>query len=252
MKIIISPAKALNIENEVLTDKYTECQFLNKAEELNAYLREMSAKELSELMKISDNLGQLNYERNLNWHLPFDLDTAKQAIFIFTGDVYKGLDINSIDPNKISAIQNKLRILSGLYGILRPLDLILPYRLEMGTKLKTKNAKNLYEFWGDLLVNTLNNEMQEDELLIDLASNEYSKSVPKTKLKGQLITPVFKELKGDKYKIVSIYAKRARGLMVRYIIENDIETIDGLKGFNLEGYAFSSSLSSDKELVFTR
>ncbi len=252
MKIIISPAKLLDFENKAITDKFTECRFLEKSSELNSYLREMSARELSQLMNISDNLGQLNYERNLEWNPPFNKENAKQAVYAFVGEVYRGLDVKTIDESEIDKLQNKLRILSGLYGILKPLDLIQPYRLEMGTSLKTKNAKNLYEFWGNLLVNSLNDEMEQDELLVNLASNEYSKVIPKKKLKAKVITPVFKELKGDKYKTIVVYTKKARGLMTRYIVLNNIETIEGLKGFNAEGYAFSERLSSEKELVFTR
>ncbi len=252
MKIIISPAKSLDFESKAPINTYTECQFLDKSNLLNEDLKKLSAKEISKLMKISDNLGQLNYERNQKWQTPFSLGNAKQAVYAFTGDVYKGLDATTIPSDKIDILQNKLRILSGLYGLLKPLDLILPYRLEMGTKFTTKNAKNLYEFWADTLVNALNEEMTSKDILVDLASNEYSKAIPKNKLKAKLITPIFKELKGDTYKVVAIYAKRARGLMTRYIIENNIETIDDLKGFNINDYAFSESLSSDNELVFTR
>lgn len=252
MKIIISPAKLLDFKNKAPINSYTECQFLDKSEELNEQLRKLSARELSKLMKISNDLGQLNYERNQDWQRQFSIENAKQAVYAFAGPVYKGIDAYSIKEDKILDLQNKLRILSGLYGILKPLDLILPYRLEMGTKLETKNANNLYEFWGDLLVDTLNKEMKSDEILVNLASNEYSKVIPKKKLKAKLVTIVFKELKGDKYKVIVIYTKKARGLMTRYIVENNIETIEGLKGFNMEGYAFSDSLSSKNELVFTR
>lgn len=252
MKIIISPAKSLDFDTKAPTSLHTQSEFLQQSEKLNKKLKTVSRKQLSELMKISDALASLNYERNHNWQLPFNLENAKQAVYAFTGDVYRGLDAVSISEEKIPALQDKLRILSGLYGVLKPLDLIQPYRLEMGTKLKVGNADNLYQFWSNDLVNALNNEMKADDLLVDLASNEYSKAVPKKQLKATLITPVFKELKGDVYKIVAIYAKKARGLMTRYIIENDIETLDGLKNFNVDNYRFDENLSTANELVFTR
>lgn len=252
MKIIISPAKSLNFEDKAPTNLYTQPQFLEQSEKLNKKLKTLSAKQLSELMKISDNLGKLNYERNQEWQHPFSLNNAKQAVFCFTGEVYRGLDITSLPEDKISVLQEKLRILSGLYGILKPLDLIQPYRLEMGTKLGVGKSDNLYQFWGDNLATSLNNEMKKDELFVNLASVEYSKAIPKKALKAPMITPVFKELKGDTYKVIAVYAKKARGLMVRYIIDNNVETIDDLKGFNVDGYGFSENSSTKKELVFTR
>ncbi|MBS9773558.1 MAG: peroxide stress protein YaaA [Tenacibaculum sp.] len=252
MKIIISPAKSLDFENNAPTTIHTQPFFLNKSLKINESLKILSAKELSQLMKISDNLGYLNYERNKKWNIPFSLKNAKQAIYSFTGDVYKGLDVNTLSEGKIPVLQEKLRILSGLYGILKPLDLIQPYRLEMGTKLKVGKFDNLYKFWADELANHLNNEMKEDELLVNLASLEYFKAVPKKALKMPIITPVFKELKGDTYKVVAIYAKKARGLMIRYIIDNNVETIEELKGFNTNGYGFSETLSTNDELVFVR
>lgn len=252
MKIIISPAKSLDFNTSAPISLHTQPRFLEQSEKLNKKLKTLSAKKLSELMKISDDLGRLNYQRNQNWQTPFSLKNAKQAVYTFTGEVYRGLDINSLSEEKIPALQEKLRILSGLYGVLKPLDLIQPYRLEMGTKLKIGNAENLYKFWGDDLAESLNSEMKDDELFINLASAEYFKAVVKKTLKTPIITPVFKELKGDAYKIVAVYAKKARGLMVRYILDNNVETIDDLKGFNTDGYGFTESLSSENELVFTR
>lgn len=252
MKIVISPAKSLDFETKAPTNLYTQPRFLEQSAKLNEELKTLSAKEISELMKISDALGWLNYERNQEWQLPFSLKNAKQAVYTFTGEVYRGLDVNSLQEEKIPVLQDKLRILSGLYGVLKPLDLIQAYRLEMGTKLKVGDADNLYKFWADDLATSLNEEMKDDELFINLASLEYFKAIPKKTLKVPVITPVFKELKNGEYKIIAVYAKKARGLMLRYIIDNDIETIEELKGFNIDGYGFSESLSTKNELVFTR
>lgn len=252
MKIIISPAKSLDFDTKAPTTLHTKPQFIEQSIKLNKKLKELSPKKISQLMKISDNLAKLNYERNQDWHPEFTLNNAKQSVFSFTGEVYRGLNINTISEDKIPVLQDKLRILSGLYGLLRPLDLIQAYRLEMGTKLKVGKAENLYQFWGNSLVDYLNKEMKDDELFINLASSEYFKALPVKALKVPMITPVFKELKGDKYKIVAVYAKKARGLMVRYIIDNDVDTLDGLKAFNVDNYGFSEELSSETELVFTR
>tara|TARA_R110002049_G_scaffold4842_9_gene34230 strand:- start:2480 stop:3238 length:759 start_codon:yes stop_codon:yes gene_type:complete len=252
MKIIISPAKSLDFESKVPTDIYTQPRFLKQSEKLSKKLKTISKKKLSELMKISDDLAALNYDRNQSWETPFTKENAKQAIYSFTGAVFQGIDVNSLSDDKVPVLQERLRILSGLYGLLKPLDLIQPYRLEMGTKLTVGKTENLYKFWGDELANSLNEELKDDELLINLASTEYFKALPKKALKVPMITPVFKDLKNGEYKIVMTYAKKARGLMVRYIIENDVTTIEGLKGFNVDKYRFSESLSSETELIFTR
>lgn len=252
MKIIISPAKSLDFENKATTDVYTQPSFLEQSEKLNKKLKTLSRKKLSELMKISDDLASLNYDRNQDWQPPFSLDNAKQAVFAFTGEVYRGIDANSISEDKIPVLQEKLRILSGLYGLLKPLDLIQPYRLEMGTKLKVGRKENLYKFWDTTLAESLNEELRDGELLINLASTEYFKALPKKALKVPMITPVFKDLKNGQYKTIMTFAKKARGLMVRYIIDNNVETLEGLKGFDVEGYGFSEEMSTETELVFTR
>jgi len=252
MKIIISPAKSLDFESKVPIHNFTQPQFLAQSEVLNKKLKSLSKKKLSELMSISDDLAGLNYQRNQEWSTPFSPDNAKQAIYAFTGEVFRGIDVNTMDEDKVPVLQDKLRILSGLYGILKPLDLIQPYRLEMGTKLKVGRKENLYKFWDTDLAEALNSELENDELLINLASTEYFKAVPKKALKVPMITPVFKELKNGQYKTIMTYAKKARGLMVRYIIENDVNSIEELKGFNTEGYGFSEEMSTEKELVFTR
>jgi hypothetical protein len=252
MKIVISPAKSLNFETPAPTKKFTNGIFLKEAEKLNAVLKKKTPKKISDLMHISPKLGELNWQRNQNWHLPFTFENAKQAIFAFNGDVYVGLDAYSIPVNKIDKLQQKLRILSGQYGLLKPLDLIQPYRLEMGTKLKVGRKDNLYQFWDKKITNALNLEMEKNELLVNLASNEYFKVIDSKLLKSTIITPVFKDYKNGTLKVISFFAKKARGLMVRYIIDNSIETIDGLKHFNSEGYAFDASLSNKNNLVFTR
>lgn len=252
MKIIISPAKSLDFENKASTAQCSQPSFIEKSISLQTKLKTLSREELGSLMKISPALADLNYHRNQNWQPPFSIKNAKQAVFAFTGEVFRGIDVGSIPESKIDLLQDRLRILSGLYGLLKPLDLIQAYRLEMGTRLKIESHQNLYQFWGEDIANALNDEMSDDELLINLASSEYFKAVPKKVLKVPMITPVFKELKNGAYKIVMTYAKKARGLMVRYILDNHVNSLDELKGFNTEGYGFSEALSSETELVFTR
>ena len=252
MKIIISPAKSLDFESSAKTTMFTQPSFLKESSQVIKKLKGLSKNGLSELMKISPNLASLNYDRNQNWETPFTTKNSKQAIYAFTGEVFKGIEVSTLADDKINSLQDRLRILSGLYGLLKPLDLIQPYRLEMGTRIKIGQADNLYKFWDKTLAEALNNEMDNGELLINLASSEYFKAVPKKVLKNQMTTPIFKELKNGEYKIVMTYAKRARGLMVRYILDNNVNSLDELKGFNVEGYGFSEALSTDSEFVFTR
>ncbi len=252
MKIVISPAKSLNFESEVPTTDFTQAIFLKQAERLNRILRKKSARSLSKLMSISPALGQLNYERNQNWHLPFNPENAKQAIFAFSGEVYRGLDVNSMSLHDLEVLQNKLRILSGQYGILKPLDLMQAYRLEMGTSLKIGVKPNLYKFWDKQITESLNNEMEEGELFVNLASKEYFRVLQAKEIKSPVITPIFKEFKNGEYKIVMTFAKLARGLMLRYIIDHKVEDLDGIKGFNSNGYGYDANLSTETELVFTR
>jgi len=252
MKLVLSPAKSLDFESKLPTTKTTEAQFLKQSEKLNKLLKKKSVKDLSKLMKISDALSKLNFERNQEWELPFTKNNARQAIYAFNGDVYRGLDAYSIPTNKIEVLQNKVRILSGLYGVLKPLDLMQAYRLEMGTKLPVGAKKNLYEFWQKDLVKGLNQELEDNEVFVNLASNEYFKAIDTKALKVPVVNIDFKEFKNDKYKIVAIYAKKARGLMARYIVDTDAQTIEDLKGFTTEGYGLSDELSSENHLVFTR
>ena len=239
MKIVISPAKSLDLETKVPTTQYSEAVFLGEAERLNNILRKKKPKSLSKLMGISDNLGELNWERNQSFELPFDPSNSRQAAYAFNGDVYQGLDVYSIKQDKLNILQERLRILSGLYGILRPLDLMHPYRLEMGTSLRVGRKKNLYEFWKDKITAQLNSELKEDELFINLASDEYFKAIDSKALKVPVITPIFKDWKNDKLKVISFFAKKARGSMVRYIIDTGAETLDDIKGFDREEYMYS-------------
>jgi len=252
MKLVLSPAKSLDYDSKLPTSKTTEACFLNEAERLNKLLKKKSAKSLSKLMGISDALGQLNYERNQGWSLPFTKDNSRQAIYAFSGDVYRGLDAYTIPVDKIDKLQSTVRIISGLYGLLKPLDLVQPYRLEMGTKFPVGKNKNLYEFWSKQVTQALNDELEDDELFLNLASAEYYKAIDAKALKVPVITATFKDFKNGEYKNIMTFAKLARGYMTRYIIDTNAKTIDDLKGFNYQGYGFSDAMSSDNELVFIR
>ena len=252
MKIVLSPAKSLDFETQLPTPLFTESCFLAEAERLNKMLKKKSARSLTKLMHISDNLGRLNYERNQEWSLPFTTQNSRPAVYAFSGDVYRGFDIYSLSDEKIEKLQDTVRILSGLYGILKPLDLIQPYRLEMGTRIKIGRNKNLYEYWKKKITKSLNEELNDGELFINLASNEYFKAVDAKNLKVPVITPVFKDLKNGEYKMIMTFAKLARGYMTRYLIDIDATTLEDVKGFNYEGYGFSEAMSTDTELVFIR
>lgn len=252
MKILISPAKSLNFEKELTTTTFSESQFLKQAATIQNTLKKKKPKQLSELMDISEKLAELNWQRNQEWQTPFTLENARQAVYAFDGDVYTGLDVYSLSEDKIRVLQDKVRILSGLYGLLKPLDLMQAYRLEMGTSIAIGKNKNLYEFWKSTITKALNEELQENEPLINLASNEYFSAVDIKSLKVPVITPEFKDYKDGKLKMISFFAKKARGMMVRYILDSTAETIEDLKGFNYEGYAFDANLSKGNTLVFTR
>lgn len=252
MKLVISPAKSLDFETELPTKTYTEPQFLKQSERLNKLLKKKSAKSLSKLMSISDALGQLNYERNQSWELPFTTDNARPAVFAFNGDVYRGLDAYTIPSEQLDTLKNTVRILSGLYGLLKPTDLIQPYRLEMGTKMPVGTKKNLYEFWKKDITKALNEELEDDELFLNLASNEYFKAIDAKALKVPVITANFKDFKNGQYKVISFFAKEARGAMARYIIDTNAKTIEDIKGFNYMDYGFSEEMSKENDLVFTR
>lgn len=252
MKLVISPAKSLDLESKIPTTSFSELSFAEKSAELNVLLKKKSPSEISTLMHISDKLGQLNYERNQSWSLPFNLGNARQAIYTFSGDVYKGLDVYNLPVEKIKLMQNTVLILSGLYGVLKPLDLMQAYRLEMGTKMPVGDHKNLYGFWKQSVTEMLNKSIADDEVFVNLASNEYFKAIDTKSLKVPVINIAFKEFKNDSYKTIAIFSKLARGLMTRYIIDKNAQSVDDLKGFNTNGYGFSEQMSSPNELVFTR
>ncbi|MFC4096269.1 peroxide stress protein YaaA [Euzebyella saccharophila] len=253
MKIVVSPAKSLDFETEFPQIQSTQPIFLDQAVKLNKVLAKKKPKALKDLMSISDNLAELNWERNQNFSTPFNKENARPAIYTFSGDVYQGLDAFSITTEKIGVLQDTLRILSGLYGILKPLDLMQAYRLEMGTKLEVGRKENLYQFWKKDITAALNNELKDDELFINLASNEYFKAVDKKSLKVPVVAPVFKDWKNDKLKVISFFAKKARGSMVRYIIDTGASTVDDIKGFDYDGYKFSEEYTQKElEPVFVR
>ena len=253
MIAIISPAKALDFKGKPTTEKYTQPIFLNEAKRLNRQLRTLKASDLSPLMGISQKLADLNVDRNLLWNPPFTPENAKQAVLAFNGDVYQGLQAETLSEEDLKAAQDQIRILSGLYGLLKPLDLIQAYRLEMGTKLKFGKYNNLYEFWQTKLTKALNDELKlVGGPLINLASNEYNKAVSLKKIKSEVITPSFKDHKNGKYQMISFFAKKARGLMCRFMIQNKITNAEELKAFDLEGYYFNNNLSQGNNWVFTR
>jgi len=254
MLLLISPAKTLDFETPAQTSVATQPDFLAHSQQLIDELQQLSPPEVAALMKISAKLGDLNFGRFLNWHLPFTPDNAKQAVLAFKGDVYTGMNAQSFSKGDFTFAQKHLRILSGLYGLLRPLDLIQPYRLEMGTRFANSRGKDLYQFWGDIITDQLNQELSSSrhKLLINLASNEYFHAVNPKRLNAEIITPVFKDCKNGKYKIISFYAKKARGMMCAYIIRNRIKDIEEIKNFDTEGYRYSAASSSANQWVFTR
>jgi len=252
MLVVISPAKTLDFETPARTTVASTPAFLEHSQALVERMRELAPADIAKLMKISDKLAVLNSTRYETWSLPFTPDNAKQALLAFKGDVYTGLDAETLTPQQDEYAQQHLRILSGLYGVLKPLDLIQPYRLEMGTKLSNSRGKDLYQFWGDKITDSLNDELGQDDVLINLASNEYFKSVQPKKLNARIITPVFKDTKNGAQKIISFYAKKARGLMTRYMIENNIDNAEALKDFDVAGYQYEANQSSENDWVFTR
>ncbi|MDO6692796.1 peroxide stress protein YaaA [Aliiglaciecola sp. 3_MG-2023] len=254
MLVVVSPAKNLDYETPPTTQLFSEPEYLPDSELLIKECVKLSPAELSSLMHISDKLAGLNAARFSSWSLPFTPDNAKQAILAFNGDVYSGIQAEQFSQQDLEYAQQHMRILSGLYGLLKPLDLMQPYRLEMGTKLANLRGKNLYEFWGDKITLGINDSLQQqgDNVLVNLASNEYFKSVKMKNLKAEVITPVFKDKKNGEYKVISFYAKKARGLMARYIIEKRLSDPEQIKQFDAAGYQYSASQSNDKQWVFTR
>ena len=252
MLIVISPAKSLDLDTAPTTDRRTNPQFIDRAAELIRVLKDYSPAQVGQLMSISDPLAVLNVTRYADWHP--DHDDARQAVMAFDGDVYIGLDARSLDAQRIDYLQRHLRILSGLYGVLRPLDRMHPYRLEMGTKLATPRGKDLYAFWGELVTGALNEAAAANgaSALVNLASEEYFKSVKPKLLDVPVMTPVFEDWKNGKYKIISFFAKRARGMMARYAAEHGITDPQQLKAFDVDGYAFDPAASKEREWVFRR
>lgn len=251
MLMVISPAKTLDFDTPPVTKEHSQPRFLDDSAKLIKQLRKMSSADIASLMKLSDKLAGLNVARYESWQTPFDLDNAKQAVLAFKGDVYTGLEAETLTKAGFDFAQQHLRILSGLYGVLKPLDLIQPYRLEMGTKLNNPAGKDLYAFWGSKLRESLEQEL-EDEVLINLASNEYFKAIEAKKLKARIITPAFKDWKNGQYKMISFYAKKARGLMSRYIIDNKLKDAEKIKQFDYDGYRFNEAMSEGDNWVFTR
>ncbi|MGX1023230.1 peroxide stress protein YaaA [Flavobacterium sp. CS20] len=253
MKILLSPAKSLNLEQDLPTKNYTTPQFLDKTEKIHKVLKQSSKNDLKDLMSISDKLAELNHTRFQDFSINHQPQNSRPAIYTFDGDVYDGIDAYQLSKSDINRLQDRLRILSGFYGMLKPLDLIQAYRLEMGTSLEVENAKNLYEFWKETLTETLNNELEENELVVNLASKEYSKSIQKSKLKGQWVEPVFKDYKNGKLKVISFYAKKARGLMTKHLAKIDNPSYEDILKFNDDNYAFSKSETKNKnQPVFVR
>ncbi|PVY75489.1 hypothetical protein C8D92_107212 [Tamilnaduibacter salinus] len=253
MLMVVSPAKNLDYESPLPTSAYSQPAFLEDARELIDQLKGLEPHQVSNLMGISDKLGQLNAQRYQEWHTPFTPDNARPAALAFNGDVYTGLNASSFTDDDFEFAQEHLYILSGLYGVLRPLDLMQPYRLEMGTKFENRRGKDLYAFWGERITQALNEKLDgDDDVLVNLASNEYFKSIQKKALKGRVITPQFKDWKNGQYKMISFYAKKARGLMAAYAIRNRITNAEDLKHFDVAGYYFSPEHSKGDQWVFLR
>ncbi len=254
MLMVISPAKTLDYESPLATQNYTQPALLKDSQQLITLARQLTPAQIASLMSISDKLAHLNAERFNDWQPDFTPQNARQAILAFKGDVYTGLAAESLTEDDFAFAQQHLRMLSGLYGVLRPLDLMQPYRLEMGIKLANPQGKDLYSFWGDRLTQVLNDALsaQGDEVLINLASDEYFKAVKPKLLAGKIIKPVFLDEKNGKFKVISFYAKKARGLMTRYIIQNRLTAPEQLTSFDSEGYFYDAESSSPQELVFKR
>ncbi|MBA7931891.1 peroxide stress protein YaaA [Klebsiella sp. RHBSTW-00215] len=254
MLILISPAKTLDYQSPLATARYTQPELLEYSQELIGIARQLSAPQIGKLMSISDKLADLNATRFHDWHPDFTPDNARQAILAFKGDVYTGLQAETFSEADFDFAQQHLRMLSGLYGVLRPLDLMQPYRLEMGIKLENAKGKDLYQYWGEVITDKLNQALKAlgDDVVINLASDEYFRSVKTKQLEGQLIKPVFLDEKNGKFKVISFYAKKARGLMSRYIIENRLTKPEQLINFDSEGYFFDADASDKSEMVFKR
>jgi cytoplasmic iron level regulating protein YaaA (DUF328/UPF0246 family) len=254
MLMVISPAKTLDYESPLATTKNSQPRFLDQSQQLINQLQKLAPHDISNLMSVSDKIGTLNYDRFQTFQQPFDSSNARAAVLAFKGDVYTGMQAETFSAAEFTFAQKHLRILSGLYGLLRPLDLMQAYRLEMGTKFANQGGKDLYQFWDNKITDLLNQDIKDsgNKVLVNLASNEYFKSVQLKQLDADMVTPVFKDYKNGKYKIISFYAKKARGMMAAYIINNKINKAEDIKGFNNEGYRFNSDMTAGSDWVFTR
>jgi cytoplasmic iron level regulating protein YaaA (DUF328/UPF0246 family) len=254
MLSVISPAKTLDFDTPATTRKCTQPEFLARTESLVEDARKLAPADIRDLMGVSEKIAALNHQRFMDWQRPFDRDNAKQALLAFKGDVYTGLEADTLDKDGLAFAQQHLRILSGLYGVLRPLDLMQPYRLEMGLKFANSGGRNLYEFWGEDITRSLNKALKKSgsPVLLNLASNEYFKAVQPGALDAEVVTPVFKDLKSGKYRVISFFAKKARGQMARWIIDNGINEVAPLKKYRVAGYRYNAKESGPRELVFTR
>jgi cytoplasmic iron level regulating protein YaaA (DUF328/UPF0246 family) len=254
MLLVVSPAKNLDFESPLPTNKFSQPELLAHSKDLIDHCQKLTPAEISTLMGISDKLAGLNAARFGEWSMPFTVDNARPAVLAFNGDVYTGLDAKTFNEDDFDFAQKHMRILSGLYGLLKPLDLMQAYRLEMGSRLANDRGSNLYQFWGDIITDHVNEALaqQGDKVLINLASNEYFKSVNKKKLQGEIITPAFKDWKNDQFKMISFFAKKARGLMARYIIEHRLTEVEQLKSFDVAGYQYSEEMSQGNDFVYTR
>ena len=254
MLVLLSPSKTLNFTDKPMSDEFTTPRMLKKSTALIKTLQNKSSSDIVNLMSVSPKIASLNSERFQSWKTPFTLNNAKQAIFAFQGDVYEGLDALSFKNKDIDFAQKHLRILSGLYGLLRPLDLMQPYRLEMGTRLKHEQCSNLYDYWDNSILNIIEKDLEalKSNIIINLASMEYFKAINPSEFSGHIINPIFKDTKNGKKKIISFYAKKARGLMSQFVIKNKITSISDIREFNLAGYQFDAASSSENDLLFTR
>jgi len=254
MLTIISPAKTLDYESPIAVSGQSEISFAKESKQLISILKKFKPEELEKLMRVSHKIAMLNYDRYAQWKYPFNNQDSRQALFAFKGEVYNGLDAYSLNQKETDFAQNHLRMLSGLYGVLKPYDMMLPYRLEMGTKLETEKFKHLYDFWGDKIRKSIQKAIDESgsNVLVNLASAEYFKAANLNKIKAEIITPSFKEAREDGFKMITIFAKKARGLMSRFIIQNRIENAEDLKHFEVEGYFYNDKLSEGNNFIFTR
>ena len=258
MLLLLSPAKKLNYSDQVTDVFHSQPQLLLQTQILIDRLKTLSSRDISSLMGLSDQLGSLNHQRYQDWHTPFNQENARQAVFAFKGDVYQGLSAETFDERDLIWAQDHVRIISGLYGLLRPLDLMQPYRLEMGTKFENLRGKNLYKFWGSIITDACNKQIavlskkKSPPFLVNLASNEYFKAIAPKNLEASIMTPIFKEKRGNDYRVISFFAKRARGQMAAFAIKNKLSDINDLKDFVDGDYRFNSGLSSSDKWIFTR